>query len=161
MDTLTIRSATTQNLDAVLDLLKDAKLPADDVASIFGENYGVAILNDSIVGAAGVECHGDSGLFRSAVVRRDQRGKGIGRALTENRIEWAGMHGVSVLYLLTATAAGYFARLGFERIPRDSVASEIASTGEFTSLCPSSAQAMRLYCGRTAIPTGSGPQALR
>lgn len=142
--TISIRSATPGNVDAVVDLLKTAGLPVDDVPDIFGECFGVAIVNNSIVGTAGIERHGDLGLFRSAAVRADQRGKGIGQALTRNRIVWAKARGIADLYLLTTTAADYFPRHGFEVIARESVPAEIAKTKEFTSLCPSSATVMRL-----------------
>ena len=144
MNGLTVRSATTQNLDAVVDLLKKADLPVADVPKVFGDNYGVAILNDSIVGAVGIECHGDVGLFRSAVVRGDLRGKQIGEALTLNRIEWAKAHGIKELYLLTVSAADYFPRFGFIPISRDEVPTAMANTWEFTELCPDSATVMRL-----------------
>lgn len=141
---VTVRSATSQNLDAVVDLLKKADLPVDDVPAVFGDCYGVAILNDSIVGAAGIERHGDVGLFRSAVVRADLRGKRIGEALTLNRIEWARAQGIRELYLLTMTAADYFPRYGFDAISRSEVPEEMATTWEFTELCPDSATVMRL-----------------
>ena len=144
MHPITIRNASSQNIDVVIELLKNADLPVDDVASIFGECFAIAIENDSIVGTAGVEQLGTFGLFRSVAVRADLRGKGIGEALTRNRIEWARAHGISDLYLLTTSAAGYFPRLGFAEVPRDSVPTEIARTTQFTSLCPSSAKAMHL-----------------
>ncbi len=141
---IAIRSAMRGNVDAVVSLLENADLPAEDVPAVFGDCFAVAVHNDSIVGTAGVERHGDVGLFRSAAVRADQRGKGIGEALTRNRIEWSTAQGISELYLLTTTAADYFPRYGFEKVERDSVPPEIASTSEFTSLCPSSATVMRL-----------------
>ena len=144
---VTIRNATSQNLDAVIDLLKKADLPVDDVPEVFGECFAVAIEKDSIVGTAAIEQHDTIGLFRSAAVRADQRGKGIGEALTKNRIEWAKAHGISDIYLLTTTAADYFPRLGFEKIPRAKAPPAIAGSAQFTSLCPSSAIVMRLKPG--------------
>lgn len=144
MDSVTIRNVSPQNVDAVIQLLNNADLPTHDIPSIFGECFAIAIENDSIVGTAGIEQHGKFGLFRSAAVRANERGKGIGEALTRNRIEWAKAHGISELYLLTTTAADYFARMGFQEIPRSDVPAEIRKTAEFTSLCPSSATAMRL-----------------
>src|SRR5207253_4640295 len=47
MNNLTIRTATLQNLDAVMDLLRKADLPVEDLPRVFGENYCVAIMNDS------------------------------------------------------------------------------------------------------------------
>ena len=141
---LSIRNATSQNIDAVIDLLKKAGLPVDDVPEVFGDNYGVAVMNDSIVGAAGIERHGDVGLFRSAVVRGDLRGQRIGEALTLNRIEWARVHGIRSLYLLTISAHDYFPRFGFEVIERNEVPAGIQKSWEFSTHCPASATVMRL-----------------
>lgn len=141
---ISIRSATVSNMDAVIELLKNADLPFEDVPGIFGESFGVAVFNDNIAGAAGIERCGDVGLFRSAAIRADQRGKGIGEALTRNRIEWARRNGLKELYLLTTTAADYFPRYGFEEVPRDSVPAGVAGSSEFTSLCRSTAKVMRL-----------------
>lgn len=144
MSTFVIRNASTANVDAVAELLKDAGLPTDDLLDVFGESFAIAIEKDSIVGTAGIECHDDVGLLRSVAVRADQRGKGIAEALTRNRIEWARSRGMSELILLTTTASEYFPRLGFKKISRDSVPQEIQKTAQFSSLCPSSAVAMRL-----------------
>lgn len=144
MSTFVIRNASAANVDAVAELLKNAYLPTDDLADVFGESFAIAVEKDSIVGTAGIECHDDVGLLRSVAVRADQRGKRIGEALVRNRIDWARSHRLSQLVLLTTTAPGYFPRLGFERIPRESVPPQIAKTAQFTSLCPSSAIAMQM-----------------
>lgn len=156
--TLIIRTATSQNLDAVADLLKKADLPAGDLPDVFGESFAIAVEDDSIVGAAGIECHGDVGLLRSVAVRADQRGKGVAEALTRNRIEWARSRGISELILLTTSASEYFPRLGFKKISRDSVPQEIQKTGQFTSLCPSSAIAMRLRLVQDETASPQRPQ---
>jgi amino-acid N-acetyltransferase len=51
--------------------------------------------------------------------------------------------GVETLYLLTTTAAAFFAELGYERIERESVPAPIRESAEFGELCPSSATVMR------------------
>jgi amino-acid N-acetyltransferase len=142
--TISIRSAIPANVDSVVELLKNAELPYEDVPHLFGDCFAVAVVNNSIVGTAGVERIGDIGLLRSVAVRADLQGKGIGEALTRNRIEWAKLRGLSDLYLLTTTAASYFPRLGFQPVSREDVPNGIATTKEFTLLCPSSAKAMRL-----------------
>lgn len=139
----TIRNATPDDLESVLGLLKSAELPYEDVPSIFGESFAVAINNDLVIGVAGVQCVGEFGLFRSVGVRADQRGKGIGEALTRNRIEWAESRGISELYLLTLAASEYFARYGFAEISRSDVPAPMLQTYEFKDLCPDSATVMR------------------
>ncbi len=97
-----------------------------------------------MIGAAGVERYGTSGLFRSAVVDPDRRGLYIGDQLTRNRINWALEQGIQNLFLLTTTAERYFPRFGFTRIDRDDVPVEVRESLEFCSACPSTATVMRL-----------------
>lgn len=52
-------------------------------------------------------------------------------------------HGVEEVYLLTTTAEGFFARLGYERVEREGAPESIRGTKEFSSICPSSAVLMR------------------
>jgi N-acetylglutamate synthase-like GNAT family acetyltransferase len=47
------------------------------------------------------------------------------------------------VFLLTTTAVPLIARLGFRRIERSEAPATIASTTEFSSLCPASAAIMR------------------
>ncbi len=139
-----IRNASSNDLDTVLALLRSADLPCEDVPPIFGDSFAVAIADESVIGVAGVERVGELGLFRSVGVGADQRGKGIGEALTRNRIEWAKSHGITELYLLTPSAADYFTRYGFEKIARTEVPATMLQTYEFKELCPDSATVMRL-----------------
>ena len=52
--------------------------------------------------------------------------------------------GIAALYLLTTTAADYFLRRGYVSVARDAVPPEIAGHAQFRSLCPASAQCLRL-----------------
>lgn len=51
--------------------------------------------------------------------------------------------GARTAYLLTTTAADFFAARGYERVTRADVPLEIAGTSEFETLCPESTVAMR------------------
>jgi amino-acid N-acetyltransferase len=139
-----IRDANAGDLDSVLALLNENDLPVDGVSEFFGPAYAVAEERNQILGAAGVELFGETGLFRSAVVHESARGRGIGESLTRDRIDWARGQEVIDLYLLTTTTENYFPRFGFERVNREKVPPAIAATREFTTLCPSSALVMRL-----------------
>jgi len=44
--------------------------------------------------------------------------------------------GVRRLYLLTTSAADFFARLGYKRLERDGAPAAIRTTSEFATLCP-------------------------
>jgi amino-acid N-acetyltransferase len=51
--------------------------------------------------------------------------------------------GIGRLYLLTTTAADFFAALGYERVDRGEVPEAVRGSAEFSDLCPDTAVAMR------------------
>lgn len=116
----------------------------DGVEDQFGPPYAVAERASGLVGAAGVEVYGRAGLLRSVVVAAAQRGTGLGKALTADRLAWARSQRLEEVYLLTTTAADFFARLGFERVAREAVPAAVRESREFASVCPSTAVVMRL-----------------
>ncbi|HEX3233151.1 MAG TPA: arsenic resistance N-acetyltransferase ArsN2 [Gemmatimonadales bacterium] len=137
-----IRPARREDLDAVRRLLADAALPLDGLEDQFGSGYAVAVESGRLTGAAGVERYGRYGLLRSVITAPDRRGRGIGEALVRDRLDWAGQEGLEEVYLLTTTGASYFPRLGFMPVAREKVPAEIRASGEFSSVCPSSAVVM-------------------
>ena len=143
LDGMTIRAVTEEDMEAVGRLLEAADLPREGLADQWGPGYAVAVEDDVVVGAAGIERHGRYGLLRSVVADPRRRGRGIGEALVANRLAWAGTEGLDGVYLLTTTAAAWFPRLGFERVARDDLPLEIRESKEFASVCPASAVAMR------------------
>lgn len=123
-------------------LLERNDLPTGDVRDEPGRFY-VARADGDRVGVGGVEVHGTDGLLRSVVVERSARGQGIGSALVGSLESRASESGVGTLYLLTTTAAEFFAGLGYDEIERDRVPHAIRETTEFADLCPDSATCMR------------------
>jgi amino-acid N-acetyltransferase len=104
----------------------------------------VARAGGRVVGAVGLERYGAYGLLRSLVVAPVVRGQGLGRALTEGLTAAARRRGLRSLFLLTETAASFFASRGFRRIPRDEAAPMVGASVEFTTVCCRSATCMRL-----------------
>ena len=47
--------------------------------------------------------------------------------------------GLATVCLLTTTARDYFARIGFERVSRESAPETLQRAPEFASICPASA----------------------
>jgi arsenite methyltransferase len=139
-----VRSARAGDLPVVKALLTSATLPLDGVEDQFGSAYAVAEQVGKIVGAIGIERHGDYGLLRSAVVAPAVRGHGIGEALVLNRLAWSMSEKLRAVYLLTTTAAEYFTRFGFAVVERASVPTDVQASIEFTSACPSTATVMAL-----------------
>jgi amino-acid N-acetyltransferase len=144
-----IRSASAGDLPAVESALRDSDLPLDGLHEQFGEAYAVAESNGQLIGVEGIEIHGNDGLLRSAAVVSDWRGKGVGDALTRDRIEWARRRGLRSLYLLTTTAGDYFPRFGFAVADRDTAPDAVRRSREFSEACPSSALFMALPLGET------------
>ncbi|GMV10781.1 MAG TPA: arsenic resistance N-acetyltransferase ArsN2 [Gemmatimonadaceae bacterium] len=138
-----IRPATASDLEAVKGLLRGARLPLDGLEEQFGDGYAIAECGGAAIGAEGIEVHGDAGLLRSAVVDAAWRGKGVGDALTRDRLAWAARHGLREVWLLTTTAADYFPRFGFARAARDAAPAPMQRSREFADACPASAVVMR------------------
>ncbi len=143
-EAVTIRGARSDDLAAVRTLLAAAHLPLDGLEEQFGAAYAVAECAGAVVGAEGIETYGDAGLLRSAVVNDRWRGKGVGDALTRDRLAWARARGLREVYLLTTTAANYFPRHGFIRVDRATAPAALQQSREFAEACPATAVAMRL-----------------
>jgi arsenite methyltransferase len=141
---VTFGSPGERDLMPVLALLTSAGLPTEGVAEHFGTGYVVAVADDRVVGAAGVEVLGSHGLLRSVVVDPSRRGQGLGEALTRNRIAWARERGLDSVWLLTTTAASFFGHLGFGERSRDETPVAVRRSSEFSELCPSTATVMAL-----------------
>lgn len=143
MSTVDVRPATAADFEGVADLLRAASLPTDGLEEQFGPCYAVAECDGEIVGAEGIERYGESGLLRSAVVAPAWRGKGVGEALTRNRLAWATDAGLEEVWLLTTTAQDWFPRFGFVKADRATAPARLQASREFAEACPASAVAMR------------------
>jgi protein-tyrosine-phosphatase/N-acetylglutamate synthase-like GNAT family acetyltransferase len=139
-----LRAARSDDLDAVRALAARAELPVEGLVDQFPDGYVVAQRGESIVGAAGLEVHGDAGVLRSVVVEPSERGTGLGVTLTADRVVAARDRRLDAVYLLTTTAADSYDRFGFRPFPRADVPDAVAKCPEFASICPSSAACRRL-----------------
>lgn len=127
----------------VKTLLAEAQLPVSDLH----EKRNLVLLGireqGRLVGVIGVEAYGAVGLLRSLAVVEARRRSGLGRCLTAAAEQWAAEQGIKTLYLLTTTASEFFARLGYEVIPRSEAPAAVAATAQFSGLCPASSTFMR------------------
>jgi protein-tyrosine-phosphatase/N-acetylglutamate synthase-like GNAT family acetyltransferase len=146
-DGVALRAARADDLEPVHALAASSELPVDGIADQFPGAYVVALRGDAVVGAAGLETHGASGVLRSVVVAPSERGTGLGVALTADRIVAARARGLDAVYLLTTTAADFYDRFGFRPFARADVPAAVAACPEFASICPSSAACRRLALG--------------
>ena len=124
-------------------LLKDADLHFLDLRNSKKiQLFGLRV-DANLIGIVGVEPYGATGLLRSLAVLKSARKSGYGKALVEGAEAWALDKGIRSLYLLTATAADFFSRIGYEVVPRTLAPVSIAGTDQFADLCPLSAVFMR------------------
>ncbi|ACL64433.1 Protein-tyrosine phosphatase, low molecular weight [Anaeromyxobacter dehalogenans 2CP-1] len=140
-DAIRYGPATPEELGAVRALLERLHLPAADVGAPH-QTFLVARSGADVVGCVALERYGEDALLRSLGVVPRLQGSGVGKALHAEAIAEAERQGVRALYLLTTTAARFFARAGFSRIDRASVPAALAASTEFRSLCPAAAVCM-------------------
>ncbi len=145
MSGLRIEPAVARDLDAIRRLLVQAHLPEAGLLDQFPAAYVVARDGAEIVGVAGLETYGPVGLLRSVAVLPGLRGGGVGRALVADRLAVARARALDSVYLLTTSAADYFARLGFSAAPREEVPADLALSPELSGACPASAACMVLH----------------
>ena len=155
-----IEAAHVDDLPAILALLQKSGLPQDGLSDHVATTL-VAREDHAIVGSAALELYGTVALLRSVVVADQLRGQGLGQQLTKEALKLAEQHGVTLVYLLTETASGFFPRFGFRPIPRSEVAAAIHASTEWTTACPDTAQAMvadlhSMKSERTAEETDTG-----
>lgn len=137
------RSATADDLPAILALLEADGLPAAGVAEALA-TFRVVEDDGRIVGVAGLEVRGSDGVLRSVAVDPSRRGEGLGRHLVEAVLAEARRRGLTHLYLLTTTAQDWFPRHGFRVVERESASPAVRASVEFAEACPATAVAMRL-----------------
>ncbi len=148
---ISIREATPADLSAVHALLSRMRLPLDGVPERLG-HFVVATDRENVVGVAGLELtDGAAALLRSVAVDDRYRRLGIAAGLVDRTIADAQAEGLKGLYLLTTTAADYFAHRGFVVTERSSVPESLRATAEFEGACPASATVMFLDLRATTI----------
>lgn len=137
-----LRPADESDIAYVESLLEANDLPTADVRSK-PECFYVAYDGETAVGIGGIESVDAVGLLRSVVVVPSVRGDGVGTAVCDALEEEARAEGVETLYLLTTTAAEFFADRGYEETDRTDAPEAIRRTAEFNDLCPASAVCMK------------------
>ncbi|GAA4408345.1 hypothetical protein GCM10023187_30070 [Nibrella viscosa] len=137
-----IRTAEPANQHQVAVLLQHVNLPTDDLPTGL-PGFVLAFDGDRLVGSAGVESYDRVGLLRSVAVDPDYRDHKLGRRLVDAVLENARQQGIREAYLITTTADQYFERYGFTCVERSTVPTPVATTQQFSQLCPASAVVMK------------------
>jgi len=152
---IVIRDARPADSGTIKSLLRDAELPLEGIAEV---RFAVAEHDGRIIGSAGLEIHGDSGLLRSVAVEPGWRGHGVGEALVRAVLDAAAMCKLDPVVLLTTTAPDWFPRFGFERIERHDVPQPLLESVEFTRACPATATVMRCSLAAAQTARAAAPQ---
>jgi amino-acid N-acetyltransferase len=159
--TVELRPAEPRDRAYVEELLAENDLPTDDLDAAYPSLFvcevpsGGSAAGDSSaserVGVGGLQVEGDpesqskegAGLLRSLAVKESARGSGYGTAVCERLLDRARAADLDSVFLLTTTAADFFADLGFEEVERERVPDPIRETAEFSDICPASATCMK------------------
>jgi amino-acid N-acetyltransferase len=120
-------------------LLESVGLPTSDLTEKHMAHFLYCGAGGAPVALVGLELHGVDGLLRSLAVAPDEQGAGLGSALLDAAERHACQQGVHGLYLLTTSAAQFFARRGYQITSRDCCPDSIRSTPQFADLCAESA----------------------
>lgn len=135
--------AHASDLPAIRRLLRDNDLPCDDLEAAHLDRFQIATdPTGSLVACVGLEIHGDAALLRSLAVAAPHRRHGLGDAAVAAAERLARSVGVRRFYLLTTTAASFFAARGYRRHERAGAPPALQRTTEFSTLCPASAVCM-------------------
>ena len=140
--TVQIRRANSEDLDAVLSLLRARGLLLYGLRDHLLTTLVVS-QDNLVVGSAALEMYANGALLRSVAVVESMQGHGLGRRLTEAALQLAVELGAPAVFLLTNTAGDYFAKLGFARIERATVPDDVKGSVEFTAACCEGAGVMR------------------
>lgn len=123
-------------------LLKECSLAVPDEKDV-PVHMVVARENGAIIGCGGWERFDRNALLRSFAVRPDQRRSGLGSKLVSAVLQRLAADGVVDCFLLTTSAAEFFARFGFQRIDRGAVPTEVTSSRQISTGCCETATCMR------------------
>lgn len=145
--TITLRPPcpSDEAFPAFVDGLRAAALPTDDLDG--GAGFYVGQVDRAVAAFGGLEGVGPDQLIWSVVVPAAVRGGGYGRQIAHALANQTGTDGVERLWLLTTSADGFFASLGWMVTDRASAPEAVRASRQFSGLCPASAV---LMCRRLA-----------
>jgi amino-acid N-acetyltransferase len=135
-----IDRTTDLSVPGVRGIVHDAGLPLDGLGDVATDLF-IAFDGEDLVGVAALELHGPHALLRSVAVVSNRRGEGIGSLLVDAAEAYAAETGIDGIYLLTDTAAAFFAERGYQVIARDAGPAPVMSSVEWA-----------VACGDTAVP---------
>ena len=140
--TAIIRRARPDDIPHITPILTTTNLGAEEL-DLHIENFFVAVDGEQIIGTIGLELYGSRALLRSAALLPTHQHHGIGTNLLAAAEEFAKIHQVSEIFLLTTTASDYFKRHGYTTVRREEIRGSILGSAQFRYACPATATAMQ------------------
>ncbi|HHW02720.1 MAG TPA: GNAT family N-acetyltransferase [Thermoanaerobacterales bacterium] len=138
---ISIRKALPTDISKVKEVLSKVNLSAD-IDSI--DNFMVMELDNNIIATAGLEIYQDVAILRSVAVLPEFQHQGLGDGLVRAMINYADRRKISKLFLFTQTARGFFEKIGFKLIQRETIDERCKTSQQYKSNCPVNAYVMEL-----------------
>lgn len=137
-----VRDADKSNFALIRQLLESCELYNADLTGDPAHRFLLAWKDGALIGTVGLEIFGDVALLRSLAVSADHRRRGVATDLVAAIELHAVIQQVETLFLLTLTAADFFAARGYQRTDRGQAPEALQCTTEFKNVCPASAICM-------------------
>lgn len=116
------------------------------------KHFLVALDEYGLVGCAGMEHYGHTGLLRSVAVAESERGKGIGQNLVERLLLKAQKENITTVVLLAHSSEDFFRKFDFAEVRFDHLPQSIHDSVEFKFAAPDSTTAMLLNLATVHTP---------
>lgn len=139
---LPLATDSAEQLAEITRLLTICELPTSDISSSNSILFFGLHSEGKLIGMIGLEIYGSVALLRSLAVAPEQRKHSLGISLVKFSEAYAAQQGIESMYLLTATAEKFFAKLGYSSASREDAPSSIKATSQFSGLCPSTSSFM-------------------
>lgn len=108
------------------------------------KHFLVVLDEEGLLGCAGLERYGDTGLLRSVAVAESERGQGHGQMLVEKLLLQAQQDGVRSVVVLAQETEDFFRKFDFEEIRFDRLPPQVQDSVEFKFAAPDRTTAMLL-----------------
>lgn len=134
--------ALDEDHEAIMRMLDGMDMRTSDLSPAMLRAFLLQRDDGHVAGVVGLEIMGEAALLRSLAVDENARRRGLGRALVHAAERHALERGVRRLFLLTTTAADFFANRGYRAIDKSQAPAPIRGTAQFSTLCPASSVLM-------------------
>lgn len=155
-ESLILEPLPGDDIDELAATLRDAELPHHDLGGGLTKRFFCASVGGEIVGYVGLEIAGNDALLRSAVIFSRARHRGHGRVMVDQLLRLASDYGIERVWLLTTTATGFFAKLGFADVNRATVPAALAASEEFSLYACADAACMVRELAETPSAAAAG-----